>query len=178
MELFLLLFSYYETAVTTFFVKDLPFPSPCIIMYPTKNSYGKDYIMSGKKKGLPKQFTKQYMDLLYMTPNKITTKDIAAIFGGTYGLSIELWAEMDVLELILPNQNSIDFEPVDIAFKDPSDAAFVKNRGIASIYAINLNQDDMQEAIPYFEQLVNKYSGFICADSEDFTPVYVGNSKR
>ncbi len=133
--------------------------------------------MSGKKKGLPKQFAKQYTDLLYMTPNKITAKDIAALFGGTYGLTIELWAEMDVLELVLPNQNSMDFEPVDIAFKDPSDASFVKNRGIATIYSINLCQEDIPEAIPYLEQLVDKYSGFVCADSEDFTPVYAGSSK-
>ncbi len=134
--------------------------------------------MSGKKKGLPKQFTKQYADLLYMTPSKITAKDIAAVFGGTYGLTIELWAEMDVLELTLPNQNSVDFEPVDISFKDPSDAAFVKNRGISSIYYINLCQDDLPEVIPYFEQLVNQHSGFVCADSEDFTPIYAGSSKR
>ncbi len=134
--------------------------------------------MSGKKKGLPKQFTKQYMDLLFMTPNKITAKDIASLFGGTYGLTIELWAEMDVLELILPNQNSIDFEPVDISFKDPSDAAFVKNRGISTIYSINLCRDDIPEATPYFEQLVNKYSGFVCADTEDFSPVYAGSTIR
>ncbi len=134
--------------------------------------------MSGKKKGLPKQFTKQYIDLLYMTPGKITVKDIANLYGGTYGLTLELWEEMDVLELTLPNQNSVDFEPVDIDFKDPSDAAFVKNRGIQTIYAINLNKEDIPEATPYFEQLVEKYSGFVCEDSEDFTPVYVGSSKR
>lgn len=134
--------------------------------------------MSGKKKEHPKQVTKQYIDLLYMTPSKITAKDIAALFGKTYGLTVELWAEMDVLELILPNQNSIDFEPVDMVLKDPSDAAFVKNRGISAIYSINLCQDDIPEVTPYFEQLVDKYSGFVCADSEDFTPVYAGSSKR
>lgn len=134
--------------------------------------------MSGKKKGLPKQFTKQYTDLLYMTPSKITAKDIAELFGGTYGLTIELWAEMDVLELTLPNQNSIDFEPLDISFKNPSDAAFAKNRGISTIYYITLCQEDIPEVIPYFEQLVSQFSGFVCADSEDFTPVYAGSSNK
>lgn len=134
--------------------------------------------MSEKKKGLPKQSVKQYVDLLYMTPSKITAKDIASLFGETFGLTIELWAEMDVLELILPNQNSVDFEPADITFKNSSDAAFVKNRGISTIYYISLCQEDIPEVIPYFEQLVNQFSGFVCADSEDFTPVYAGSSKR
>ncbi len=134
--------------------------------------------MSGKMKGISKQFLKQYTNLLYMTPNKVTAKDIASLFRGTYGLTIELWAEMDVLELILPNQNSVDFEPVDIAFKDPSDAAFVKNRGISTIYSINICLDDILEVTPYFEQLVAKYSGFVCADSEDFLPIYAGSSRK
>lgn len=134
--------------------------------------------MSSKKKGLSQKVMKQYIDLLYMTPLSITAKDIAALFGSTYGLTVELWAEMDVLELILPNQNSIDIESIDAVLQNPSDVAFMKNRGIKTIFAINLCKDDLPEATPYFDQLVAKYSGFVCADSEDFTPVYAGSSNR
>lgn len=120
----------------------------------------------------------KYMDLLYMTPSEVTAKDIAEVFHDMKGVTVQLWEEMNVLELELAGQNSIDFEPLDPAFKDPSDAAFVKNRSIKTIFAINLCEADLKNAAPYFDQIVGRYSGFVCADSGDFNPVYAGTSKR
>ncbi|MDF2486359.1 MAG: hypothetical protein K0R46_2527 [Herbinix sp.] len=134
--------------------------------------------MADKKKGFPTKLVKKYIDLLYMTPQEINAKEIADLLQENKGLTIELWAEMNVLEFVLPNQNSVDFEAIDPDFKTPSDAAFVKNRGIKSVYSINLCEDDLSIVTPYFEQLVEKFSGFVCADSEDFTPVYAGSSKK
>lgn len=144
-------------------------------MYHSKR---KGDFMADKKKGFPTRSTIKYIDLLYMTSQEISAKEIADLLQENVGLTIELWAEMDVLEFILPNQNSVDFEAIDPDFKTPSDASFVKNRGIKSVYSINLCEDDLSVVTPYFEQLVEKFSGFVCADSEDFTPVYAGSSKK
>ncbi len=121
---------------------------------------------------------KNNIDLLYMSPLEVTAKDIAVLLQDTKDLTIQLWEEMNVLELELPNGNSIDFEALDPNFKDPSDASFVKNRNIRTIYALNLCDDDLKTATTYFDQIVAKFSGFVCADSDDFTPVYSGSSKR
>ncbi len=134
--------------------------------------------MANKKKGLPAKASKEYIDLFYMTPNAIHAKDIADLFTNDTSLTIELWEEFNVLELVLPNQNSIDFEAIDINFKHPSDLAFVKNRNIQTIFSINMNAEDLPAVTELFHQLVDKYSGFVCADSDDFTPVYAGTSKR
>jgi hypothetical protein len=134
--------------------------------------------MANKKPNSIQKDIKKYIDLLYMTPSNVTAKDIAALLQDTSGLKIELWEEMNVLELELSNQNSIDFEPLEVSFKDPSDASFVKNRDIKTIFAINLCEDDLNIVTAYFEQIIDKFSGFLCADSEDFTPVYVGSSKK
>ncbi len=134
--------------------------------------------MADKKKGFPAKASKKYIDLLYMTPGAIRAKDIADLFSTGTGLTIELWEEMNVLEFVLPNQNSVDFEAIDPNFKDPSDLSFVKNRGIQTIFAINMSEEDLPVMTEYFHQLVEHFSGFVCADSEDFKPVYAGNSKR
>lgn len=134
--------------------------------------------MADKKKSFSQKESKQYIDLLYMTPEKITAKDIAGLFQGINGLTVELWSEMNVMELVLSNDDSIDFEPVDVDFKNPSDAAFVKNRSIQTIFALQLCDADLPAVTPYFEKLVTNFSGFVCADSEDFSPVYAGTSKR
>ncbi len=131
-----------------------------------------------QKTAAPQKAEKKYIDLFYMTPRKVTAKEIAERLQERDNLTVELWAEMNVLELVLPNQNSIDFEPVEADFRDASDAAFIKNRNIATIFAINLCEADLTAAVPLFEQLVAACSGFVCADSEDFNPVYAGSSKK
>lgn len=134
--------------------------------------------MANKKRNTSLQAEASYLDLFYMTPSEINAKDIAALLQDIKDLTTELWDEMNVLELELSNRNTIDFEPVEASFNDPSDAAFIKNRGIRTIFAVHLNASDLNIVIPYFELIVNQCCGFFCADSADFTPVYAGSSKK
>lgn len=135
-------------------------------------------IMANKNNNSSKKTVKNYIDLLYMTPTEVSAREIASLLQNNQGVAVQLWEEMNVLELELSNENSVDFEPLEVNFKDPSDAAFVKNRNIKTIFAINLCEDDLKNAIPYFEQITASFSGFVCADTDDFQPVYSGSSKR
>jgi hypothetical protein len=121
---------------------------------------------------------KHYLDLLYMTPKEVTAKELAGLLKGTEKATIELWDEMNVLELELPNQNTVDFEPVEINFKDPSDSAFVKNRNIRTIFAVNLAEEDLEFVKTLFEQIISSFAGFLCTDSADFHPVLVGSATK
>lgn len=133
--------------------------------------------MSNKKNVIDKNMGNP-IDLLYMTPSEVNVKDISNLLSEGNGLTIEIWDELNVLELTLSNQNIIDFEPLDIHFQDPSDAAFVKNRNIKTIFAISAIEEDLEIIKPIFEQIINQLSGFLCADTEDFSPVYVGSSAK
>lgn len=134
--------------------------------------------MANKKAPSNNKPEMKYIDLFYMTPDDVNAKAIAEALSDTTGITTELWSEMNILELELSSGNSVDFEPVDTGFKDPSDAAFIKNRSIKTIFAINLNEADLPLIVPIFEKIVSKHSGFFCADSADFMPVYAGSSKR
>lgn len=133
--------------------------------------------MANKKNSNQKE-VKSYIDLLYMTPSEITAKDMSLVLQDNKGLTIQLWEEMNVLELELSSENPIDFESLEVNFKDPSDASFVRNRNIKTIFSISICEDDLKAMLPYFEQIIQKFSGFVCADSIDFTPVYAGSSKK
>lgn len=134
--------------------------------------------MADKKKTHEKKEIINYLDLLYMTPTEVTARELADLLQDQLGMTVELWEAMNVLELILSNQNSVDFEPLPADFKDPSDAAFIKNRNIRTIFAINLSETDLSNVSSCFEPIIDKFGGFLCADSTDFTPVYVGSSKK
>ncbi len=134
--------------------------------------------MAQKNKKQAKKEVKNYLDLFYMTPNTIAAKDFAESLSEISTLKVQLWEEFNVLEIELPNENSIDFESIDIRFKDPSDASFIKNRGIQTIFAITLCEQDLELLVSCFDTVIVKHDGFLCADSDDFTPVYAGSSKR
>lgn len=134
--------------------------------------------MAGKNKKAASKAVKKYIDLLYMTPSEIKAKDIVTILQGETEIKTQLWEEMNVLELELANSNSMDLEPVEPDFKDPSDSAFVKNRNIKTIFAIQLCEEDLNTAVDVFEKIIAHYSGFLCADTIDFSPVYAGSSQR
>lgn len=133
--------------------------------------------MARKSKVSNQKAKKNYLNLFYMTPNEVCAKDIAESFREDKGLVIELWEALNVIELQLSNHNSIDFEPVEASFRDPSDASFIKNRNIKTIFGITLCDTDLTSAIPYFEYLVDKFGGFVCTDSDNFNPFLTGSAK-
>lgn len=134
---------------------------------------------NNKSKGtgnVPKKEIKKYIELLYMTPTPIKAIDLHNLLQNEGALQVDLWAEMNVLEIELKNGNSVDFEPIDVNFKDPSDASFVKNRKIQTIFSIQLVEDDLDSVKSYFDKIVESFSGFVCMDSDNFQPVYSGSS--
>ncbi len=134
--------------------------------------------MPSKNKKSPQKDTKNYIDLLYMTPLELQAKDISILLNDTPNIKLELWEEMNILELELNNQNTVDFEALAVSFKNPSDIAFVKNRNIKTIFVIQLCEEDLNTVAAIFETIIEKFSGFLCADSEDFQPVYAGSSNK
>lgn len=134
---------------------------------------------SKKKEGSGKDSAvKHPIDLLYMTSCEITAKDISDLLKDLTDLKLELWDEMNVLELELNNQDTVDFEPMDIHFKNPSDSAFVKNRNIKTIFAVSIYEEDIETVKSIFEKIIDQFSGFLCSDSEDFSPFYVGSPAK
>lgn len=131
---------------------------------------------SKKKEGLVKNSeVKHPIDLLYMTSCEVTAKDLSEILKDIKDLKLELWEDMNVLELELNNQDTVDFEPLDVHFKNPSDAAFVKNRNIITIFTVSTFEEDIETVKSIFEKIIAQLSGFLCSDSEDFSPFYVGS---
>lgn len=126
------------------------------------------------KKPMEKPIMK-YHELLYMTPVIVTAKEIASLLMDHKGIKLELWEEMNILEIELPSLNTVDIEPVEVNFLNSSDAAFVKNRGIRTIFAVTLKEDDLLSVKDCFHTIIERFSGFLCTDSEDFKPIHVGS---
>jgi hypothetical protein len=111
-------------------------------------------------------------DWFYMTPYEVTAKMIATLLKTQCNVSVDLWEEMNILQIELPNRIIVDFEPIIINFKDPSDAAFVKNRNIQTIFEVTMEEAALKEMKEVLKLIFNEWDGFLCADTDDFKPIY------
>lgn len=124
------------------------------------------------KKSQDKEINKKIrLDLFYMSQREVSAKEIKDVLEKEEIL-VELWEELNVLQIDLPNGNTVDFEWIKNEFKDPSDASFIKNRDIKTIFAVTIEEEDFQNANSFFPIILNELEGFICTDSEEFIPIY------
>ena len=113
------------------------------------------------------------LELLYMSTSEITAKDVADFLKAESNIIVDLWEAMNIFEIELPNKATVDFEPVEMNFKNTSDTAFVKNREIKAIFSFYIEEEEFEQLKPYMEKLISKFGGFVCSDSEDFQPFYI-----
>lgn len=138
-------------------------------------SFGKGKkTVNSKKEETPKEAV--INNWIYMTPQVINARMIADILNSKTNLEVDIWEELDVLEVELSNESIVDFEPMDTNFKDSSDAAFVKNREIKTIFAVTIDDGALKETKAIMKLIIQDLGGFLCADSVDFNPIYDENN--
>lgn len=112
-------------------------------------------------------------DWFYMTPSEINAKSIAQLIESECHTPVDLWEEMNILQIELSNKETVDFEPMSIDFKDPSDIAFINNRNIKTIFAVYIASGTLEDELKsILKVMFNQWNGFLCADSQDFKPIY------
>jgi hypothetical protein len=87
-----------------------------------------------------------------------------------YG-EIDLWSDINILALELEPKVSMDFEPME-PFEDPSDVTFINDNKIQTIYALTLSNGLTKAEKKVVHDILDKWNGLLCGDSEDFTPIY------
>lgn len=110
-------------------------------------------------------------DWFYMSAADVHAKEISDLLKANGYNEVELWEEMNILQIETPGNKCIDFEPVTYRWKDPADAAFIKERNIKTIFAVTV-EESLDSFQPLLKLILNEWGGFLCADSPDFKPLY------
>ena len=114
------------------------------------------------------------LDLFYMTPGEVTIKEMSDYLKEHGEVMVDYWEEMEVFEVSKSGLEPMTFEKSRVEFGHPSDLAFLKNRGIQSIFVVTAEEKTLEGLKECLEKLVTQFDGFICSDSEDFKPFYFG----
>lgn len=112
-------------------------------------------------------------DWFYMTPSEINAKSIAQLIEAECDTPVELWEEMNILQIELSNKVTIDFEPMGLNFKDSSDMEFINSRNIHTIFTVYIASGVLEDEFKnILKVILNRWEGFLCADSQEFQPAY------
>lgn len=120
-----------------------------------------------------KNLNKKISGMFYMTTEERTAKEIREVLRAMEGIRTELWEDMNILQVELKNGNEIDFEPMKAEFKDASDNAFLKNRGVKTMFYLTMEESDFGEMKIVFQKILQEFQGFLCSDSDDFKPIFL-----
>lgn len=125
---------------------------------------------SGTKNSPNSGIKKSYVDCFYMCDKEITSVDLYDIIKNDTGIHIEIWADAGVIEIELGEKSSIDVETLQM-FRSETDRAFLEKNDIKSIFSLKTDSEHMEMLKRIFSKVINQMGGFICSDSDDFTPI-------
>jgi len=114
---------------------------------------------------------KKILEFYYMTNQEVMVKDLAAAIKSVESDKIEIWSELDLMEVIL-DDDSLIFQNAEECFIDPLDLQFFEAYQIKKKYQISFSDADSVKARQVLEELMADKGGFVCSDTEDFQPIY------
>ena len=143
-----------------------------------------ELMKKGNKKNrasLLKKPQPKVMELLYMSEKEVSVKELESIL--IEGLSekekesIQVWPQIGIMEVTLPSEKTVDVETMNGFMDNEEDLQFMKEQGVASVYAITVEETAFEEFKPLVEKWMQAFGGFVCSDSDDFMPVVAGTLK-
>lgn len=105
---------------------------------------------------------------IVMSRKAITVVDIRNIIGDE---NIEVWDEAGVLEIPIGEKSSVDIEAFDTDPRDEYSCEYVKKNGIKSLFYASFRAEDYDAAEVVLKKIAAGIDGFVCGDTENFTPV-------
>lgn len=112
---------------------------------------------------------KEYRSFLYMIPEKVTAKELADKLDFMAKETVEVWTEVNLLELTLDNA-TLTFEDMMEDLNGAEDAAMLEKLKVKQVYACDYEASDAENVQKIMKCLIEAVGGFMASDTEDFEP--------
>ena len=105
---------------------------------------------------------------LYFCPQEITVRGLYEIFAERD--DVEVWEEAGVLEIPMDEKSSFDIEAAQIHPKDEITRQFADEQSAKCVFLVTFMPKDFDKAETIMKQILEKFGGLFCGDTEDFMP--------
>ncbi len=129
-----------------------------------KKSTGKAQTKAMADKGTIEEY-------FYMVPVEVNVSQMAEAICCMTEDAKEIWTELDLMEIML-NADSLIFENMLDTFEESADQAFLADKGVKAVYAVNYNTRDKAAVKQVLTELYGVFGGFMASDTEDLEPIF------
>ncbi|MBQ8816578.1 MAG: hypothetical protein IJZ84_04760 [Lachnospiraceae bacterium] len=133
-----------------------------------KKDNGKKNIKIQTKTAIDKGVIEEYF---YMVPAEVTVRELSEAIHSVEEEAKEIWTELDLMEIVL-SADSLIFENMMDTFDAPGDRAFLADKGVKAVYAVNYNTKDKESVRRVLQELHSAFGGFMASDTEDLEPIF------
>lgn len=112
---------------------------------------------------------KEERSFLYLLPERVTASGLAAVPDFLEPRRIEVWTEVNLLELTLTN-GTLTFEDLMPELTAEADQKLLAQMGMKQVYACDYEAADAGEVRRVMECLLMRCGGILASDTQDFQP--------
>ncbi len=117
-----------------------------------------------------KTTTKIPSQWLFVARDEVTARDVKNALDDYEGVELEIWEAAGIVEVILLNGKSIDFEQTQVDLKDEYSNDFLAKQQAKALFYVTIHPDSGELATPVMKHILTKISGVFCGDTDDFSP--------
>lgn len=107
---------------------------------------------------------------LYVAREEVTARDIKNALEDCEGIELEIWEAAGIVEVVLSDGKSMDFEQTQVDLRDEYSNAFLEKEQAKALFFVTIHPDSGDLVTPVMRHLLQKISGLFCGDTDDFTP--------
>ena len=111
-------------------------------------------------------------ELVYLSKEVISAHILAKAFEAL-DTEVELWNDLGIIEVV-KDKMILDITWFDEGFEHEEDIKFIQENGLSSCFTVHITDECTDKLYDLFKQITKQFGGILCEDSEDFTPILVG----
>ena len=114
------------------------------------------------------EIRREYRSFFYMLPGQETVGEFVKVLEFISPDSVEIWTELNLLELTLEN-GTLTFEDM-MSVMEKEDQALLQELKVNQVYACDYEASDRKMVQKIIKCLTDSFGGFYASDTEDFKP--------
>lgn len=124
-----------------------------------------------EKKPSPIKLPSQW---LFVAKEEVTARDVKNSLEDYDGIELEIWDAAGIVEVVLSDGKSIDFEQTEVDLGDDYSNAFLAKQQAKALFYVTIHPDSAELVQPVMKHVLAKIPGVFCGDTDDFEPFIKG----
>lgn len=114
---------------------------------------------------------------LFIAKEEVSARDVKNSMDDYDGVELEIWEAAGIVEVVLSDGKSIDFEQTEVDLGDEYSNEFLAKQQAKALFYVTIHPDSANLVQPVMKHVLTKIPGVFCGDTDDFSPFIRGDKE-